>query len=146
MKCFGSTSVLFLGSMGHCTVWTSSAAYSSTSINGRLISTCADCLIIELGMNVKRIWETRYVLRKASSEKGISIIFSSNLPKKRYNILHLVWGMSGADGFIQMAWKHSAQNLDKNTCGGKKLPWGTQMIIKKLFCKSSLRELHVFFN
>lgn len=48
--------------------------------------------------------------------------------------------MSSADTFIQMPWKHSAQNL--NTCGGKRMPQGTQMIIKKLFCKSSHRELY----
>lgn len=82
MKCFVNTFVLFLGSMGHCTVWTSSAPYSSTSVNGHLISASADCLITKLGMKMKIIWETRYVLRKASSKKDDLDIFSSNLAKK----------------------------------------------------------------
>lgn len=93
MKCFGSTSVLFLGSMGHCTVWTSSAAYSSTSINERLISTCADCLITELGMNVKRIWEARYVLRKQALKKASQSYFPVICQKKdtTYYILFGEW-------------------------------------------------------
>lgn len=32
--------------------------------------------------------------------------------------------MSGVDVFIQMPRKHSAQNLDKNTCGGNKIAIG----------------------
>lgn len=32
--------------------------------------------------------------------------------------------MSGVDGFIQMLWKHSAQNLHKSTCGGRKIAMG----------------------
>lgn len=39
-------------------------------------------------------------------------------------MLNLVLGTSGVDVFIQMPWKHSAQNLDKNTRSGKKIAIG----------------------
>lgn len=57
--------------------------------------------------------------------------------------------MSSADVLIQMPWKHSVQNL--NTCGGKRMPQGTQMIIKNCSanpvienCMLSLEDYGIF--
>lgn len=64
---------------------------------------------------MKKIWETRYNFRKQALKKTVSIIFFSNLEKKKKaKILNPVLGMSAADVLVQLPWKqHSAQKLDK---------------------------------
>jgi len=64
---------------------------------------------------MKKIWETRYNFRKQALKKTVSIIFFSNLEKKKKaKILNPVLGISGADVLVKLPGKqHSAQKLDK---------------------------------
>lgn len=44
--------------------------------------------------------------------------------------------MNGADVFVQLPWKHSAQNPDKNACGVKIFAMGDIYIIKNCSANS----------